>query len=379
MFRKRLLSPLAKCARAAVTITVTLSLQGTAWAQERGTPDAAFRLDDYCERVREAAKATAALLLGPRIAAQAIRFPFGGDANTGGIFIASSQKQLRAYADYSLTDAYQGILSLQLGEADCRRQKLAQPLEDAIRLSTDQGRRLALAKELEFLEQNERTVTQLQEESLARRQAGVGTLVELVEIDSLAETYRALRTQAEEDLAHLDAAGLPDPGGPVSRRAEEYNRASMDLERVGSRIRQVAPWRLSVNGGVAATTSAPADWFGTVEVSYNLGGIVQSEAERQVLRIRARELQADSYELAYAARALDAALQRSVAILQRQIAAVESERALLEAEASALEGSNLPNQLHERSGIRIRLLTLEANLVYLRALAEQRRPWEHAP
>jgi hypothetical protein len=277
---------------------VVLSLDQTAWAQEKVTPDAAFRLDDYCDRVREAAKSTAALLLGPRLAAQAIKFPFGGDTElTGGITIGGSQKQFRAYAEYSFADAYQGILSLRLGEADCRRQKLAQPLEDAIRLSTDQGRRSALAKELAFLAQNERTVTRLQEESLARRQAGVGTLVELVQIEALAGTYRTLRTQTEEDLAHLEAADLPDPGGPVSGRAEEYNRAAMDLERVGSQIRQVAPWRVSMTGGVAASTTAPVDWFGTFEISYNLGGIVQSQAEQQVIRTRARELEGDSYEL----------------------------------------------------------------------------------
>jgi hypothetical protein len=72
-------------------------------------------------------------------------------------------------------------------------------------------------------------------------------------------------------------------------------------------------------------------------------------------------------------------LKRSFVILQHQIADVEVEKTLLTAEESALESSNLPNQLHERSGIKIRLLTLDATLVYLRALAEQRRPWEHAP
>jgi hypothetical protein len=371
--------PCSAVARMAVTVGVTLLLAGTARAQERGTPDANARLDDYCERVREAAKSTAALLLGPRIAAQAIKFPPGGDAQLTGWTNGGSKTQLRAYADYSLTNAYQGILSFQLGEADCRRRKLAQPLEDAIRLSTDQGRRSALTKEVEFLEVNEKSVVQIQQESLARRQAGAGTLDELAEIESLAATYHGLRLQVEQELAHLDVLGSPDPNGPVSPRADEYNRAAMELERVESRIRKVAPWGLSITGGVAASSGALVDWFGTVEVSYNLGGIAQSQAEHEVLKARGRELEADSHELARAARALDAALKQSLDLLQRQIVAVEAEERQLRAELAALEGSSLPNLIHQRAGISIRLLTLEANLVYLRALAQQRRPWEQAP
>ena len=333
-----------------------------------------FKLDDYCERVREAEKSTAAVLLGPRVAAQAIKFPRGGDVLLGQTI--APETQFRGWLQYSLTDAYHGTLSLQLGDADCRRQRLAQPLEDAIRLATDQGRRQALGRQLRFLQENERSVVALERDAEARRQAETSTLAELLEIHTLAAAFRTQESEIEDALARLDAIGLPDPAGPLAPQAEQYERASMEVERLGSRIRQVAPWGVSMTGGLAANTTATVDWFGTLEVSYNLGGLVQASAERRLLAARERELGSAHYELAYAARAVDEALARSVAWLREQIAAVEAGAGELRTAASVLEASDAPGRLHSLSVVKLRLVTVEAQLVYLRALAEQRRPWE---
>jgi hypothetical protein len=354
------------------------SSQESTMSSEEAT---AFRLDDYCERVREAGRSTAAVLLGPRVGVQAIKFPAGGDlvlGQTTGQTLAS-ETQFRGYTQYSVTDAVHGILALKLGEAECRRQSLAQPLEDAIHVATDQGRRNALSREVEFLRENEEVVTSLERDAEARQRAEVGTLQELIEIQTLASAFRTQEAETEDELSRLDASALHEAAQPLTKQATEYERASMDVERLGSRIRQVSPWTFSVGVGLAANTVIPVDWFGTVELSYNLGGLVQNAAEPRLLSARERELQSATYELVYAARVVDAALGQSVERLKRQISVLEKEVEGLRAEVTLLEGSDAPGRLTLIAVVKLRLLVLQAELVYSRALAEQRRPWESHP
>jgi hypothetical protein len=365
---------------AAASVILSLFVPETARSQESTTSSeepAAFRLDDYCERVREAGKSIAAVLLGPRVGVQAIKFPAGGDLALGQT--TASETQLRGYTQYSFTDAVHGILALKLGEAECRRQRLAQPLEDAIRIATDQGRRNALSREVEFLKENDEVVAGLERDAEARQRAQVGTLQELIEIQTLASAFRTQEAETEDELSRLDASALHEATLPLSKQAAEYQRASMDVERLGSRIRQVSPWTFSVSAGLAANSVIPVDWFGTVELSYNLGGLVQSAAEPRILSARERELRSATYELVYAARVVDAALGQSVERLKRQISAVENEVLGLRAEEALLEGSDAPGRLTLIAVVKLRLLVLQAQLVYSRALAEQRRPWESHP
>jgi hypothetical protein len=365
---------------AAAGVILSLFAPETARSQESTTSSdepAAFRLDDYCERVREAGKSIAAVLLGPRIGVQAIKFPAGGDLALGQT--SASEIQLRGYTQYSFTDAVHGILALKLGEAECRRQRLAQPLEDAIRVATDQGRRNALSREVEFLKENDEVVAELERDAEARQRAQVGTLQELIEIQTLASAFRTQEAETEDDLSRLDASALHEATLPLSKQATEYQQASMDVERLGSRIRQVSPWTFSVSLGLAANSVIPVDWFGTVELSYNLGGLVQTAAEARILSARERELQSATYELVYAARVVDAALGQSVERLKRQISVVEKEVLGLRAEETLLESSDAPGRLTLLAVVKLRLLVLQAQLVYSRALAEQRRPWGSHP
>ena len=133
----------------------------------------------------------------------------------------------------------------------------------------------------------------------------------------LPRQVRTIHVEAQDAaLTRLEATALPEPTRPLAHQADDYRQATMELERVGSRIRQVAPWGLSIAGGVAATTQANVDWFGTVEFRYNLVGLAQSSAERQLLSARARELDSATYELTHQARAVDAALEKSTSVLK---------------------------------------------------------------
>jgi hypothetical protein len=313
--------------------------------------------------------------MGPRVVAQAIKFPRGGDLQGTGV-LTTSLYQMRAYADWSLTNAYRGLLSLQLGDADCERQRLARDVESAIRLASNQGRRSALVAEIGFLKESEPTISAILGEAEGRRRAGVSTVSELDEIRTLGATLRTTRLEAEAAVGELDATPLPEPAGPIGPQAGEYSRAAMDYERIDSQIRQVAPWGLTVSGGVASSSVAPLDWFGTVEVSYNLGGLAQPGAEHSVLAARKRELETSTTELEYAARAVDASLKKSTSLLKSQIDLVEEADRALEADLAGLAGAAVPNQLQVTSALTLRRVALQAQLVYLHALAERRRPWE---
>jgi hypothetical protein len=280
-----------------------------------------------------------------------------------------------------LTDAYRGLLSLELGNLDCQRQRLAQPIQDAVRVAANQGRRSALAEQISFLDSAEPSILEIEKNAEARRGAGVITGAELEEIRSLGTSLRISRLQATDTLAQLEATPLPDPTNRVSADADRYSKAAMDYERLDSRIRRVTPWGFSVTGGAASnvlesSSIRTVDWFGTVEMSYNFGGIPQVTAERAALEARQRELEASPTELLQSARALDASLERSLAALHAQIELLsESERSVRE-QIAVLEKAEVADQTHLISVLKLRSIALQSQLVYLRALVERRRAWE---
>jgi hypothetical protein len=360
------------CVLTAVTaIVVVTAASAVTRAESLST-----RPDDYCSRVWELARSRAALLYGPRIGVQALRYPPTGGSDSTGFEAAQRQVQVRSFLDYSLTHAIEGKYTLDLANAECRRRQKAQPVEEAIRVATEQGRRAALGKEIAFLTEQAPEIARFEREAEKRLEQQVSTLSELAEIRLLALSLKQLQLDAEDALAQIEAVPATDPSGPVSKAAVDYDQATLDAEQIDSRIRQVAPWNLSIRGGVAATpASSSVDWFGAVELSYNLGGIVSNAAEHRYLAARSRELESSSSELVPAARALDRTLAGSVQRLKKESLILEELAEQLRKDAAALEGANTPKQPHSRAVLSLRRLAVEARLVYLRELTVQRRPW----
>lgn len=365
-----------------VSLCALLAAHRVAYAEEPPPSDTELGRDDpYCEWVREAAKSSAAVLLGPRIAAQGTKFPAGGDVLLTGVSNTAALYQVRAFASWSPTSAYNGVLTLRLGELECGRHRYARDVTAAIRVALNQGRREALAREIAFLRANEPSVVAIERDAEARRAAGVATVAEAEEIRERASEVRAARLSAAETVAELEATDLPEPARPIAPEAEQYARATMEYERVNSRIRQVAPWSVSISGGIASSigaagAGASVDWFGTVEVGYNLGGIVQERAERALLAARERELRGSPEELLYAARAVDGSLRKSIAVLEAQIAMLAEADHSLSQQLDALDKAEVPNRIQTVSVLRLRSVMVRAQLVYVRVLVERRRPWE---
>jgi hypothetical protein len=333
--------------------------------------------DDYCARVWERARSDAALLFGPRIGVQAIRFPPASGTDVAGWSVAQRQTQVRPFLDYSLTNVLEGRLALDRADAECRRRKLSRPVEEAIRIATDQGRRAALLKEIAFLAEKAPEVARLEREAEKRLEEQVSTLSELTETRLFVLNLQQTQLDAEEAVARIEAMPASEPTGPVSQLAERYREATMEVERIDSRMRRIEPWSLSLRGGLAATpASSSVDWFGAVELGYNLGGLVRIGAERNYLAARSRELESTAAELLPAARTLDGVLAGSVERLKRDSQILEETTGQLGRDAAALEHADTARQSHAIAVLTLRRLAVEARLVYLRELAQQRHPWE---
>jgi hypothetical protein len=372
---------LGQCGRSILSVLafgVSLLTAGTSVAQEVSPP----AKSDTCDRIRASGASEASVLLAPRIGAQALRFPTASGYDPAGGGGSQGQVQVRAFADYSVTGAVRGLRTLDLADAACQTWSNARPLEDAIRVGLEQGRRAALAKQVAFLSAKEPEIARIEGTTTARLERQVGTLSEVSETRALTSELRQMRLDAEGEI-ELSAQSVSEPRGPLSAAVERYERSTMKAEGIGSSIRRLAPWELSVRGGVAAVgtslvgaRSPSYDWFGTVELSYNLGGIGRVVAENAFLAARSKELQSNRQDLGPAAREVDRALAASVLHLTKQIAALEELAEQLRRDQAALESAIAPKQPHALGLVALHLFIVEARLTYFRELLNQRRPWE---
>ena len=134
-------------------------------------------------------------------------------------------------------------------------------------------------------------------------------------------------------------------------------------------IRALDPWRLNVRGGLVA--DAPLDWFGMVELSFNLGAFRHASRDAAYLQAREQELREARDELAHGADVL----ARQRAATREQVAgerAITSEQlALLKRARGALEASHAPSAPHLISVLVLRELVLDAELEYLTAFEQE--------
>ena len=333
--------------------------------------------EDTCARIMARANADVALLESPHVGIQAIRFPPSNSPDLSGWDAGSRQIQVRSFLEYSLTNLIAGTRTIDLAEAECRQTRAAQPVKAAIRIAADQGRRSALAKQLAFLSERESEIARLEQEAERRVAAQLGTLAELSEIRLLALNLRQLRSETEETLERVEAVPGPEPSGPIGPLVESYRQATMDMESAHTRVRQVTPWNISLRGGIATTpASSSVDWFGAVEVVYNLGGLFRPRAEATYLAARSRELASGADEIIPVAYAIDGALTASVSRLRRERQLLELREGQLQGDAVALVKAETLRQSHAAIVLRLQHLAVEARLIYLRELARQRETWE---
>ena len=275
---------------------------------------------------------------------------------------------------------------LRAGDADCERHQAAVALDDVLGHSTEGARLAALLEQGQFLRNHAEDWRSLASRAASRLSQRIITVVEFTSIqrsiDSLEHKLIAVEGEAEQLKARqlrghgmlpgnggLSLAGgalgaAPEARTPVAELASRYHRESMRFERETSQQRQLESWKLQVTGGVIP--QSPVDWYGTLELSFSLGALIQGEHERRYLEGRSEELRyaRDGVEtrLAQFRAQLAAALDQA----RRDLGLVDHSLEVLRATRLALEQSEAESAAQARDLIVLEQVSVESDSIYLR-------------
>lgn len=105
----------------------------------------------------------------------------------------------------------------------------------------------------------------------------------------------------------LRQVALPDT--VLGELVKLYRSAELEREQKVSGSKALSAWSMVLSGGalvplVRVETRPAVDWFGWVELSYNLGGPWSAGHEQEYLKAREAELHGARYELSQRAQAM---------------------------------------------------------------------------
>ncbi len=329
--------------------------------------------NDYCRKITAQSQADAALLMGPTVTAQAIRYPAGSIADATGVQVGQGW-QPRLAASVGLVDIYRGAGVLDVGKADCRRELALEELQDLIEQKDDIGRGPALARQLEVLRRRRPEVDALVAKAEERLTARISTVMEVSEIRRKALDLDRKAAQAEGELAMIERRHERAPSRPILELLETYDAKAISYDEHVSHVRNLEPWKLNVTGGAVAQPTA--DYFAVIELSYNFGGIFRNAAQARALDARRAEIKNARYELHSQVLLLLDELKSSVTQMKEEVKALDAHLARTQSMLATLTGADAPNAPQVSAQLQIESIELESDRSYLTALIEQRTALE---
>jgi hypothetical protein len=332
----------------------------------------------YCKQVRARAQSDADLLMMPRVLVQGIRFPEGAQQFDSGA-VSGQGYQLRAGFQFSPIDFYKGRATLDVSDAECERHEAALDLDVVLERGTDDARLGALREQGSFLRAKSGDWRALQTRAAARLEKRIITVVEFTNVQHFVDGLERKLVQVEGDASQLDAravrtralpfATLPGAGLPsatLPALANRYMDASLRFERESSSLRRLDEWRLSMTGGVIPQT--PSDWYGTVELSFSLGGLVRGTHENNYVEARAETLARASDGVETRLHQFRAEVAALLQQAERDLEVVEHSLDVLRTTRTALAASEAESVAQAREILTIEQLNVESDSVFLRAL-----------
>ncbi|WP_044185430.1 hypothetical protein [Hyalangium minutum] len=246
----------------------------------------------WCEYIRGVTDSETAVLLAPEVFAST-GMVNAGEATSGAGSAPLGEPKLRITAGlgYELVGVYRGMTIRQRAEAECRRHQAILALQSALASGPDAGAGPALKARLAVLEpalpEGERMVESLRTDV----REGRATLEELDALQLRLDALRALAAdtlRAQERLAHLP----PRPEQSLSTLLQELRDAEDEIERLSGKVRRSTAWSVTLRGGYDELIDVPQDLplFGTLTVSYKLGGLSQSAANQRARSARPKAL-----------------------------------------------------------------------------------------
>jgi hypothetical protein len=346
------------------------------------SPVPAFARDSpYCKQVRARAQSDADLLMMPRVLLQGIRFPEGAQQFDSGPTTPEGY-QLRAGFSFSPVDFYKGRATLDVGAAECARHEAELELDAVLTRGTDDARLGALREQGLFLRAKSADWRALQARAAARLEQRIITVVEFTNVQHFVDALERKLVQVEGDARQLDARALrtrPQPASPAGGLAAppspsltlpalagRYMDASLRYERQVSWLRRLDEWRLQMTGGIIPQT--PSDWYGTIELSFNLGGLVRGSHEDEYIEARAETLARASDGIDLRLRQFREEVAALLGQAQRDLGVVEHSLEVLRATRTVLGSSEAEGVAQAREILTIEQFSVESDSVFLRAL-----------
>jgi hypothetical protein len=317
--------------------------------------------------LRERASDEATILMSPRISLQGYRFPQNGQLS-GGV-ISGQGYQPRAELSFSVTDFYKGLQVPGLGDADCRAHDARVGFEGALGSGDDEARHVGLQALVAYLDAHHAEVNAWVDKAAERFAQRVITLIEWNDMRAGADALERKRAQAYGQVKQLEAKRVSQVGTELpADLAREYIDSAAQAARAEARVRWTDPWQLRVAAGVIPLS--PLDWYGVVELGFNLGGVARPGHAARYVQARQDELEHAPYEAMARLRQYHEMLAAARDGATAELAIVEHDLESVTSASRALESADAPNITHQRERLALEEISLQADGVYLRAYAE---------
>lgn len=237
---------------------------------------ATARADGYCDHVKAVAAAQSATLVAPEVFTS-----FGYVEQPAAAAIpttTSDDLRFTLGVKYSLGNLYEGAVTRQRADADCRRQRALASVQ------TVPARR-ALAARAKVLDAAMDEASKLLSEADADMRARRATAQEVMATRLRVEQLRALRAETHKELDTLPAGD-----GSLAGALGSYHKADADVEKADARLRGAQAWDVSVRVGYDKFLEGDDEspYFAVVQASFNLGWILQQPANKRAAAARAR-------------------------------------------------------------------------------------------
>lgn len=347
---------------------------GVAFALSVVTSSARADESAYCRKVEARAAADASLLIAPRVLVEGVKSPSA--LQTGGKLDPTSPGhgyQLRAGLSWSPLDAYKGVRVMKVGELDCEQHETVVTAQQLLVQAPDLGRLAALREQAAYLDAQQAVWEGISTRMTERFAAQNTSLIELEEVRAQSAALARLRAQIGGEIARLEATGIETYRGSIPELVRRIGEKAMAFEQEASHVRKLDAWSFNITGGYLPPIYGPgsADFFGVVQLGYNIGGPWQSKAENRYLGAREEELQKSRYELARQLQVLRVHVKGASAQATRELAIIERRSSELAVLRETVARSEAPAAAHAAARIELEAISMQADRVFLTGLIRE--------
>jgi hypothetical protein len=322
----------------------------------------------HCRAAKARAHSEAYLLYSPRLSTQLLHVPRNGDYDGSNAFTESGY-QVRASVSFSPLDVYRGTTTVDAAEASCERFMARDRLHETLRQGPSYGKAGALGAQIAYLEKQLPRVDAIVHEGERRLAEQIATVWQVDQLRQKQLQIRLQHARLRHEHRQLEERGLDEVGSTdLSTDLASYEASTMLMERHRSTLRRINPWRLGLRLGIVPDEET--DWFGMVELSYNLGGIFQVGAERRYMEARREELRTAPGELQHEVDSFRRSQRLRAEELREELALLEGQLQILSRQAQQLEQIETNEAHHYRALRELEQIAVQARRVLVHRLLD---------